>query len=352
MKATAPSLPAIRARIPGWLTLVPGVLLATVIAIVARIVTGLLPPFIADVTIALLVGIAIGQVVGDRVARFRAGATFAAQVLLRAGIVLLGVRLSLDQIVAIGLPATVVVATTLTIVFVSVVAVAKVAGVEGPLAVLLAVGTAVCGNSAIIATAPVIGARAREVAYAVATITLFGTIAVLVYPLIGHLTGMGDTAFGLWSGIAINDTSQVIAASSSYSSRALEVATVVKLIRNAMMAPLLVLIAWGAARRSGGRQGRVAGVRRAVPLFVLGFVVMAGLRTVGAIDAGLAAVLEPAARWLILIALAGVGLSIRIAELRSVGPRPLAVGLVAAIAAAAATIGAITVLDLGSRIGA
>ena len=185
-----------------------------------------------------------------------------------------------------------------------------------------------------------------------AAITLFGTIAVLVYPLIGHLIGMGDTAFGLWSGIAINDTSQVIAASSSYSSRALEVATVVKLIRNAMMAPLLVLIAWGASRRLGGRQGRVAGIRRAVPLFVLGFVVMAGLRTVGAIDAGLAAMLEPAARWLILIALAGVGLSIRIAELRSVGPRPLAVGLVAAIAAAAATIGAITVLDLGSRIGA
>jgi uncharacterized integral membrane protein (TIGR00698 family) len=209
----------------------------------------------------------------------------------------------------------------------------------------------VCGNSAIIATAPVIGARGREVAYAVATITLFGTLAVLVYPAIGHLLGLGDTAFGLWSGIAVNDTSQVVAASASYSARALEVATVVKLIRNAMMAPLLVLIAWQWARRTGREHGTTSGLRRAVPLFVLGFVAMAALRTVGLVDASLAGILDGEARWLILVALAGVGLSIRLGELRSVGPRPLAVGLATAVAAGVATITAISALDLASTIG-
>jgi uncharacterized integral membrane protein (TIGR00698 family) len=331
--------------------LIPGLLLATVIAVLARGLAANLPPFIADVTVALLIGLAIGQVLGARIAPIRAGAAVAAQTVLRAGVVLLGARLSLDQVVAIGLPATVVVALTLTTVFLSVLVIARAAGVEKSLGVLLAVGTAVCGNSAIIATAPVIGARGREVTYAVATITLFGTLAVLLYPVIGHLIGMDDIAFGLWSGIAVNDTSQVVAASSAYSPAALEVATVVKLIRNAMMAPLLVLIAWQWASASGRQPGTRAGLRRAVPVFVLGFVAMAGLRSAGVVDAPLAAILDQAARWLILIALAGVGLSIRLAELRSVGPRPLGVGLTAAVAAGAATLTAISVLDLGSKIG-
>jgi uncharacterized integral membrane protein (TIGR00698 family) len=330
--------------------LLPGLLAATAIAAIARTLAGILPASIADVTVALLLGLALAQVAGSRAAALVPGAMLAARLLLRWGIVLLGARLSLGQIVAIGLPATIVVAVTMTAVFATVLLVARAARIEGPLAVLLAVGTAVCGNSAIIATAPVIGARGREVAYAVATITLFGTLAVLIYPAIGHLLGMTDTAFGLWSGIAVNDTSQVVAASSSYSARALEVATVVKLIRNAMMAPLLVLISWQWARRTGLASGTTPGLRRAVPLFVLGFVAMAGLRSVGLIDAPLAGILDTAARLLILVALAGVGLTIRLAELRSVGPRPLGVGLAAAVTAGAATIIGITILNLGSTI--
>ena len=116
----------------------------------------------------------------------------------------------------------------------------RLAAVDSRLAVLLAVGAAVCGNSAVVATSPVIGARPRDTAYAVATVTLFGTIAVFAYPLIGHAAHLGDAVFGLWAGIAINDTSQVVAASSAYSPGAFEVATVVKLIRNALMAPLLL----------------------------------------------------------------------------------------------------------------
>ena len=108
---------------------------------------------------------------------------------------------------------------------------ARLVRVEGRLAVLIAVGSAVCGNTAIVATAPVIGARAREVAYAVATITLFGTLAVFLYPAIGRALALPQPSFGLWAGVAVHDTSQVIATSAAYGPGALDVATVVKLIR-------------------------------------------------------------------------------------------------------------------------
>jgi len=330
--------------------IVPGLLAATAIAGLSRFTVGLLPGPIADVSVALLLGLVVSQATDSRRHLLRPGSTFASQVLLRAGIVLLGARLSLAQIASIGLPAAVVVAVTMSVVFAVVLVGARAARIDGTLAVLLAVGTAVCGNSAIIATAPVIGARGREVAYAVATITLFGTAAIFIYPAVGHLTGMSDTAFGLWTGIAVNDTSQVVAAGSAYSAHALEVATVVKLIRNSLMAPLLLLIAWGWARGGASNVGSKAGIRRAVPLFVLGFLAMAALRSGGLIDAQWASSLDAAARLLILIALAGVGLSIRLGDLRSVGPRPLGLGLAAAVAAGAVTFGAITLLDLASAI--
>jgi uncharacterized integral membrane protein (TIGR00698 family) len=218
--------------------------------------------------------------------------------------------------------------------------------VDGRLAILLAVGAAVCGNTAVVATSPVIGARPRDTAYAVATVTLFGTIAVFAYPLIGHAAHLGDPVFGLWSGIAINDTSQVVAASAAYSPGAFEVATVVKLIRNALMAPLLLGIAWAWGRRTGEAGDTRTGLRRAVPLFVLGFLALSALRSVGVVDAGLATTFEAIARALVLVALAAVGLSVRLDDLRRVGPKPLLVGLGVALVIGVVTIVAITGLGL------
>ena len=243
---------------------------------------------------------------------------------------------------------------------------ARLVRVDDRLAVLIAVGSAVCGNTAIIATAPVIGARAREVAYAVATITLFGTLAVFLYPTIGHALGLSQTSAGLWAGVAVHDTSQVIATGAAFGPEALDVATVVKLIRNALMAPLLLLIAavWAsrASRdRAGGRACRPdalearsigrRGIRRAVPLFVLGFLALATLRTVGLIDAGQAASLDTVARSLILVALAAVGMSIHVGELRETSWRPLAVGFAVALIVGLGSLGAIVTLGLGSAIG-
>jgi uncharacterized integral membrane protein (TIGR00698 family) len=275
------------------------------------------------------------------------GLKLAAEKALRLGIVLIGATLSIQTIAAI-LPAVPTILVTMAAAIGIVLLLSRFAAIDARLATLLAVGMSVCGNTAVVATSPVIAARPRDTAYAVATVTLFGTIALLAYPLIGHAVGMADPVFGLWSGIAINDTSQVIGASGAYSPGALEIATVVKLIRNAMMAPLILGIAWAWSRRTGAAGDTRAGLHRAVPLFVLGFLALAAIRSAGVIDANLASQLEVVARALILVALAAVGLNVRLEELGEVGPRPLLVGLGAAVIVGAASILAIVTFGLAS----
>jgi uncharacterized integral membrane protein (TIGR00698 family) len=330
----------------------PGLLAAIAIAAVARLATTVLPSVVSEVTIAILIGLVVGRLPAVRSAALEPGLKLASERLLRLGIVLLGAKLSVQQIAGIGLPAAAIIAVTMAAALTIVLVLSRLAAVDGRLAVLLAVGAAVCGNSAVVATAPVISARSRDVAYAVATVTLFGTLAVFVYPLIGHTAHFGDAVFGLWAGIAINDTSQVVAASAAYSPGAFEVATVVKLIRNALMAPLLLAIAWIWHRRTGVSGDTRAGLRRAVPLFVLGFIALSGLRSAGVIDAGLASSLEVVSRALILVALSAVGLSVRVEELRAVGPKPLLIGLGSALVIGTVTILAIVTFGLAGGLRA
>lgn len=344
--------------------IVPGVAAAVLLAIAADRLTTFLPASIAAVSVAVLLGLLLGPPALARVPTLRPGLGFAMTTILRLGIVLLGARLSLGEIASIGAPAAGIIIATMAGTLTLVLLASRAMRIDRTLAVLLAVGAAVCGNSAVIATAPVIGARPRDVAFAVAVVTLFGTAAVFGYPLIAHSLGLDDVAYGLWTGIAINDTSQVVAASAALSPQALEVATVVKLIRNALMAPLLLGIAWAWSRSSaratasaasadgtpvGEPTGPVpdtrAGLRRAVPVFVLGFLAMAGLRSVGIITPELATSLNVAAGWAILIGLSGVGLTTRFGELRAVGPRPLLVGF--GVAVVVGTVTLLVILSTG-----
>lgn len=310
--------------------------------------TGVLPKnLVSEVTVAILFGLIVGRLPAIRSATMAPGLKLAAEKALRLGIVLIGATLSVDTIAAI-LPAVPTILVTMAAAIAIVLLLSRFAAIDARLATLLAVGMSVCGNTAVVATSPVIAARPRDTAYAVATVTLFGTIALFAYPLIGHAAGLTDPVFGLWSGIAINDTSQVVAASSAYSPGALEVATVVKLIRNALMAPLILGIAWAWSRRTGTAGDTRTGLRRAVPLFVLGFLALAAIRSAGVIDATLATNLETIARALILVALAAVGLNVRLEDLREVGPRPLLIGLGAAVLVGTVTILAIAGLGLAN----
>ncbi len=315
-----------RARI-----IAPGLTLALVIAIVAIGMSSVTPSTIGPVLIAVLIGLAAGNLV-RLPAVLGPGLDVVTSRVLRLGVVLLGARLSLGDVLSLGAVALWVAIACMAVAFLTVAGLARLLRVPTRLAVLLGVGTAVCGNSAIMATAPVIQAEEREIGFAVGTITLFGTTALLLFPLIGRLLSMPDEVFGFWAGLAINDTSQVVAAGAVHSPRALEVATVVKLVRNALMAPLIVLIAWWSIRsrvravQMGGGEVRSATLK-AFPAFVVGFLVIATLSSVGVISAGLSSRMSEVSGFLIVIAVAAVGLTTNLTEIRSVGIRPVLVAL-------------------------
>jgi uncharacterized integral membrane protein (TIGR00698 family) len=326
----------------------PGLLLKGSVAAIARLTGRFLPPAISEVLVAVLLGLIVANVL-TLPSSVKPGVRFGVQRILRLGIILLGARLSLVDVARIGFGAVGLVVLCMTVAL----SVAFVAGrllrVPPRLALLIGVGTAVCGNSAIVATAPVIKAEEREVSFAVGTITLFGTLAVFLYPLIGHALGMTAPQFGIWSGVAVNDTSQVIATSAAYDPEARDVAAVVKLVRNTLMAPLLLLIAWAWNRYGAASTDAAAkGARGAFPLFVLGFLGVALLRTVGVVDRPTAAFIDEGAKVCILVALAGVGLSTRLVDMRKVGLIPFALGLSVATALAVLSLVVVTGLGLGA----
>jgi uncharacterized integral membrane protein (TIGR00698 family) len=325
----APTLVAWRARAAG---LGSAIVIAAVAVVTARAVAAPISP----VLIAMLLGLAATNLRASaaRSARLAPGAGYAAQRVLRVGIVLLGAQLSVADVVDVGAGALVLVVVCMATALAVVAALGELMGIDRRTSVLIGVGTAVCGNTAIMATAPVLNADSRRVSYAVGTITLLGTLGLLLLPIAGRLLDLGDATFGLWAGLAINDTSQVVAAGTAYSDEARDVATVVKLLRNAMMAPVLAMVALAVARRDAARSpdgGRVAaGVRKAVPAFVVAFMVAVLARTVGLVPDVVAEAAGPVASIMIVVAIAGVGLTTRLGQIRTVGARPFVVGAMAA----------------------
>jgi uncharacterized integral membrane protein (TIGR00698 family) len=284
---------------------------------------------LSAVAIAIVLGILLRNLWGMPEA-CRAGVGLGAKRLLRIGIALMGAQLSAGQVLHTGARAVLIVATCILLALLVVRLVSVRLGLSERLGTLLGVGTSICGVSAIVATAPLIEAKEEETSLAVATITVFGLVAVVVYPLLGRLLGFSDLLFGTWAGTAVNDTSQVVATGLIYSERAGEVATVVKLTRNLFMAPVIVgLSSWYVAR-SSRRGARRFSWRTAVPGFVLGFLAMALLNSVGAIPPTALGRLRDASALLIVLALAGVGLETNIAAMRRIGLRPFYAGLAAA----------------------
>jgi len=347
----------------------PGLNLVFAVALIARYLQSLIPgptlnKAISEILIAVILGVYIRNLFGVS-ARFEPGIKFALHRLLRLGIILLGLRLSLQDVAAIGVSALLLVVVCITIALALAYLAGRVFHLPPRLAVLIGVGTAICGNSAIVATAPVIDAKDDEVSFAVATITLFGLLAVIFYPIIGRVFAMSDHLFGMWAGTAVNDTSQVVAVGAAFSPAALNIATVVKLTRNTLMAPLIVLAGLLFQRSQGAadRSKPSLPLSRLVPWFVLGFLALSIVRTVGVAagvmpqstdnpgelqTAALALRLfDEAAKFFILVALAAVGLGTDIQSIRRIGFKPFAVGLCVAAVLAVTSLTLIIVFGLG-----
>ena len=351
-----------------------GLLLVLGVALLSRFLHGLIqqPVFsksISDILVAVLLGLYIGNTfpLGREL---RAGATFALQRLLRLGIILLGLRLSLQDVATTGLTALVLVVICISAALVLAYFAGRFFQVPPRLAALIGIGTAICGNTAIVATAPVLEVDEEEMGFAVATITLFGLLAVLVYPLMGRFLGLSDYAFGLWAGTAVNDTSQVVAVGAIYSETALDVATIVKLTRNTLMAPIIILFGLvysHGLRKEMSKEAELAtrfDWKKLVPGFVIGFLTMAVIRTLG-VAAGILPqsisnpgslqsaarflnVMDEFSKFLILLALAGVGLNTNLASLRRIGLKPLLVGTCVALLLAFLSLGLILYSPLGA----
>jgi uncharacterized integral membrane protein (TIGR00698 family) len=319
---------------------------------------------ISSVMTAILLGLIVSNIV-RLPAIFKPGLSFAVKKILRLGIIFIGIRLSIFDVFKLG-------ALGIPIVIVCIIGALLITSLINRwlklperLGTLIAVGTSICGVSAIVATGPAIDAEDEEVAYAVAVITIFGLIATLAYPYLAYAIFAGDPIkAGLFLGTSIHDTSQVTGAALVFADvfslpKALDVATVTKLVRNVFMAAVIPLMAFYYTRKnSGDSAGKRISVAKLLPLFIVGFLGFAVLRSIG--DAGINAGgnafgLWNAGAWksiysffadwavnLLVVALAGVGLTTRFSAFKGLGIKPFLVGLGAALIVGVVSFGAIS----------
>ncbi|MFD1597898.1 YeiH family protein [Halobellus rarus] len=250
---------------------------------------------------------------------------------LELGIVLMGARVAVDQLLATGPTLLLLVVGFLgfSLVFVELVA-REVFEIPERLGSLLAAGYSICGVSAIVAVSSGVRAKADEIAYAVATILLFDAVTLAAYPTIGRLLDLSDIVFGVWSGISMVSTGPVVAAGFAYSEQAGQWATITKLGRNVFIGVVAVLYAVYYARRDSDDTSAAASWRslwEQFPTFVLGFVAVAAVASAGLIPPAVVSLLERGYQWLFLVAFVGLGTSIEIRNLRNTGVQPLLVVL-------------------------
>jgi uncharacterized integral membrane protein (TIGR00698 family) len=305
---------------------------------------------ISPILLAILAGLAIRNSVGLP-SVYEAGVQICLKRLLRLGVALLGIRLSLAAVGSIGLSALPIVLGCIVSALLLMNWISRAVGLPPRLGTLIAVGTAICGNTAIVATAPVIHASEDETSYAVGTITVFGLIALVSYPFVAHGIFGGDPNLaGFFLGTAIHDTAQVAGAGLLYAQQyaapeTLDTATVTKLVRNLFMVAVIPIVTI-LYHRSGAEPTatRKPTLSQMVPLFVFGFVAMALLRTLG--DLGNApfagfvshaqwesciAFITALSSWCLTMAMASVGLGTNLKRLRGLGLKPIAAGLAAAL---------------------
>lgn len=276
---------------------------------------------------ALLLVILIGMVVRSVVrlpAVLTPGVRMAQRPVLRWAVAGLGFRLSVAELWKIGGPALVVVVVSTSAALAFGWWLARRLAIGEKLGLLLGVGGAICGASAIVAADTVVLGEKRDSAIAIAVITLLGTAGIALYPLIGHATHMTPFLYGVWDGASLHEMAQVVAAGFGVSDEAARVATVVKLARICLLAPVVLLLSWRMrhAHRASGK-AKVA----IVPWFLVLFLVFAAVNSLGLLPPRWIAAVTTGDLWLLCVGMAGVGLATGIHDVRSAGLKPVLVGL-------------------------
>lgn len=282
---------------------------------------------ISPLTASLVIGVLLGNF-GLLPSSTDAGLKFAARQLLRAGIVLLGLQLSLREVANLGGKGFFAVIAVVLVTFIGTQLIAHWLQVSPGLGLLTATGFSICGVSAVSAMTGAVEGDEEDATYAIALVTLFGSVSIFVLPLLGHLFGMGEVRFGLWAGSAVHDVAQVVATSTAYSPESLNGAVIVKLTRVLLLAPLVAVYAYRHRRARSQTTTHNSSQRVSpLPLFIVLFIAMVCVRTTDVLSDDFLSTAKTIEKVLLALALVGLGSGVRFAKLRILGSRPLLLGV-------------------------
>lgn len=328
-------------------TILPGLLLCVAVALAALalewaelLLTG--RAWIDSLVIAILVGTLVRSLWTPS-PLWVPGIDFSGRFLLELAVVLLGASLSAQAVSAAGPVLLGGIALVVAISLAATYAMGRLAGLPGKMALLVASGNSICGNSAIAAVAPVIGAKPSDVASAIAFTAVLGVAVVVLLPLAAAPLGLDSSGYGIVAGLTVYAVPQVLAATAPLGSLAVQVGTMVKLVRVLMLGPLVLVLSVAAGRASGGR---LPPLGRLVPWFVIGFVVMAIARSLGLIPEVLLEPIAAASAALMILAMAALGLGVDVRSLAAAGPRVSAVVIASLLLLAAMALGLVALLEV------
>lgn len=313
-----------------------GLLLCLVIAVPAWLL-GRKFAVVGGPVIAILLGMVVGMVLKNR-APFEPGIKFTSKKILQWAVILLGFGLNLGVIARTGLQSLPIILSTITTSLVVAYAMCRLLHIPSKISTLIGVGSSICGGSAIAATAPVIDASDEEVAQAISVIFFYNVIAALIFPLMGTLIGFSTTsgeAFGIFAGTAVNDTSSVTAAASTWDSmwglgsQTLDKAVTVKLTRTLAIIPITLVLALVQAKKSGGDGAQRVSIKKVFPMFILYFVLASVVTTIATalgVPSGVFTPLKELSKFMIVLAMTAIGLNTNPVKLIRSGAKPLLLG--------------------------
>ncbi|WP_027079006.1 YeiH family protein [Luteimonas mephitis] len=318
--------PPLLARLQRYAGLWPGLALVAAIA-GAGILAARLPALqalgLSALTLAIVFGIALGNTVFPAVAaRSGAGVDFAKGMLLRTGIVLYGFRVTFQDIAAVGMEGVLIAVAMVGLVFgLAVLLGTRVFKLDRETAMLIGAGSAICGAAAVMATEPVVRGQAHKVSVAVATVVVFGTLGMFLYPWLYPYLGLGEHAFGVYAGSTIHEVAQVVVAGRAVGEAAGSAAVIEKMLRVMLLAPFLLLLSSRLSREANAGSGEKAGI--VIPWFAVLFVAVAGVNSLQLLPAAWVEVLVQADTVLLAMAMAALGLRTHVGAIRQAGLRPL-----------------------------
>jgi len=307
--------------------LIPGFSISIFIALFSTFLLKLIPIHIIGASVlSLLIGMLLNTKIN--ISHFSSGLKFTSKKILKFSIIILGASLNIATIFNVGKMSLIVMAFTLFTCFGGGYIVGKLLKINWKLSNLISAGTGICGGSAIAALAPVINANDDDIAYAISATFIFDIFMIILFPILGHLLNLSDIAYGLWAGTAVNDTSSVVAAGFAFSEKAGNFATMVKLTRTLSIIPVVMIFSIITKKKEKETQDSKKSYMSIIPWFILGFLFLAILNSIGLIPLNLSIFLKNLSKFLMTASLAAIGLNTNINNLKKSGFNPMIHGFI------------------------